>query len=361
MRSDAQGLDERLRTARESPAYVNYELVREKVLSMLALESGASDGSSLPSGYWRGELEAFEYMLDASPLVIERLREHTFHITGLKTYDYRKTRAEARRRFAEKLDALVALEGDELLVPESRKLGGFGYELDGALYNLDTLKFFECLIALQRGGVLGGLRERPSVVWEIGAGWGGFAYQFKTLCPDATYLIVDFPELFLFSAVYLMTLFPDARIGFWDSQSGPDLLSSLENLDFVFIPAAALDSMRPARLDLTINMVSFQEMTTAQVDSYVERAYELHCPYLYSLNRDRSPHNPELTSVRERMARRFWLHTIPMLDVPYQRPLDRPPFDGKLGRGVQLIRKRLRGGPFPEDYEHILGWRRAET
>ena len=325
---------------------------------MLALEAGASDGSSLPSGYWRGELQAFEYMLDASPLVVERLREHTFHITGLKTYDYRKPTAEARRRFAEKLDALVALDGAELLVPESRELGGFGYELDGALYNLDTLKFFECLIALQRSGVLSALRERPSVVWEIGAGWGGFAYQFKTLCPDATYLIVDFPELFLFSAVYLMTLFPGARVRFWEGEA--DLFSSLEDVDFVFIPAAALGSMRPPRLDLTINMVSFQEMTTAQVDAYVERAHELNCPYLYSLNRDRSPHNDELTSVRERIARRFWLHTIPMLDVPYLRPLERPPFDGKLGRGVQVIRKRLRGGPFAEDYEHLIGWRREE-
>ena len=358
---DAQGLAERLRRARESPAYANYELVRDKVLSMRALEPRASNGGSLPSGYWRSELESFEYMLDASPLVIERLREHTFHITGVKTYDYRQPSAEARRRFAAKLHALAALEGDELLVPERPELGGFGYELDGGLYNLDTLKFFECLIALQRAGVLGALRERPSVVWEIGAGWGGFAYQFKTLCPQATYLIVDLPELFLFSAVYLMTLFPGARVRFWEGQSHSELLSSLDEVDFVFIPAAALDSMRPPRLDLTINMVSFQEMTTAQVDSYVERAHELNCPYLYSLNRDRSPHNPELSSVKERIARRFWLHTIPVLDVPYQRPLDHPPFDGRLGRGVQLIRKRLRGGPSAEDYEHVMGWRRAET
>ena len=50
------------------------------------------------------------------------------------------------------------------------------------------------------------------LVWEIGAGWGGFAYQFKTLFPDVTYVIVDLPELFLFSATYLMTLFPEAKV-----------------------------------------------------------------------------------------------------------------------------------------------------
>ena len=355
-----QALADRLRTARESPAYANYELVREKVVRMRELEAGRADGRSDPSAYWQGELAGLEYMLDASPLVVERLREHTHHVTGIRTYDYRHPRAEARQRFADKLDALVALEGRELLVPESRELGGFGYELDGELYNLETLKFFECLIALQRGGVLGPLRERPGVVWEIGAGWGGFAYQFKTLCPKASYLIVDLPELFLFSAVYLMTLFPGARVRFWEGQPPAELFASLEEVDFVFVPAGALDSMRPGQLDLTLNMVSFQEMTSGQIDSYVQRAHELECPYLYSLNRDRSPHNRELTSVRERMARWFWLHTIPVLDVPYQRPLERPPFKGKLGRGIQLIRKRLDSRPSQEDYEHVLGWRRAE-
>lgn len=327
---------------------------------MLELDAGRGDGASQPSGYWRAELEVFEYMLDASPLVIDRLREHTFHVTGVRTYDYRNARAQARDRFAEKLDALVALEGRDLLVPEPRELGGFGHEFDGQLYNLETLKYFECLIALQRGGILGGLRERPGVVWEIGAGWGGFAYQFKTLCPQATYLIVDLPELFLFSAVYLMTLFPHARVRFWEGQSEAELLSSLKEVDFVFIPAAALDSMQPERLDLAVNMVSFQEMTTAQVDSYVALAHEVGCPYFYSLNRDRSPHNTELSSVRERLARYYWLHTVPVLDVPYQRPMERPPFPGKLGRGVQLIRSRLDAGPRHESYEHVVGWRRAE-
>ena len=100
-------------------------------------------------------------------------------------------------------------------MPESPALGGFGYDIDGRLFNVDTLKFYEVLIGMERGGVLAALRERERpVVCEIGAGWGGFAYQFKTLFPRSTYVIVDFPELFLFSATYLATVFPDARLAF---------------------------------------------------------------------------------------------------------------------------------------------------
>src|SRR5687768_8616440 len=159
-------------------------------------------GSAAPSEYWREELSGFDYLLDASPLIVERLREHTHHITGLRPYDYRGGQPARRAALAAKLGALREAGRDDLLVPESPALGGFGFEIDGALYNLDTLKFYEALIALDRAGVLGELRRatgRP-VVWEIGAGWGGFAYQLKTLFPDVTYVICDLPELFLFSA-----------------------------------------------------------------------------------------------------------------------------------------------------------------
>jgi len=187
-------------------------------------------------------------------------------------------------------------------------------------------------------------------VWEIGGGWGGFAYQFKTLCPNATYLIVDLPELFLFSAVYLMTLFPRARVRFWEGQSASELLSSLEDVDFVFIPAGALDSMRPERLDLTINMVSFQEMTTAQVRGYVHHAHEIGSPFLYSLNRDRSLYNTELSSVRELLAERYRTHEIPLLDLGYT----------KLPRAGDFVTRALEGvrDPRSNEYRHVVGWRR---
>ena len=131
-------------------------------------------------------------------------------------------------------------------MPESSQLGGFGFDIDGALYNIDTLKFYEALIALDRAGVLGELRAAPGrpVVWEIGAGWGGFAYQVKTLFPDVTYVICDLPELFLFSATYLMTLFPDASVLFAD----PDRPAELSDADFVFVPEyGARGHPRPRR------------------------------------------------------------------------------------------------------------------
>ena len=197
-------------------AYDAYRRVREEVLRMQAPRDDG-DRDAAPSQYWADELEHIDYLFDASPLVIRKLRHHAFHITGVRPYDYRGA-GEQRAYFEQRLRALAGLAGgSDLLLGDHETLGGFGFEIDGRRHNVDTLKFFEVLVGMHRGGILEPFRraDRRGMVVEIGAGWGGFACQFKTLFPKTTYVIVDFPELFLFSATYLMTVFPGAAVRFW--------------------------------------------------------------------------------------------------------------------------------------------------
>src|SRR5919106_1357597 len=94
-------LSARVEALRDAPVYANYERARDAVLRMLDESSDPVEGA--PSAYWTHELRNFEYMLDASPLVVEHLRHHTFHLTGVRTYEYRPHRDDARRRFEAKL------------------------------------------------------------------------------------------------------------------------------------------------------------------------------------------------------------------------------------------------------------------
>ena len=170
-----------------------YERARAAVLTMTG-DSGTvapshprTGTSADPSVYWQEELGTIDYMIEASPLILRKLRHHAFHITGIRPYDYRSKGDTRRAHFEARLQALREMAGDSLLVPESPALGGFGYDIGGRLFNVDTLKFFEVLIGMERGGVLAAVRDRERpVVCEIGAGWGGFAYQFKTLFPRST-------------------------------------------------------------------------------------------------------------------------------------------------------------------------------
>jgi hypothetical protein len=203
------------------------------------------------------------------------------------------------------------------------------------------------------------------VVWEIGAGWGGFPYQFKKLFPNVTYVITDFPELFLFSATYLMTAFPDAKVLFVADGTGEADDADWNDYDFVFVPHTALDRTRPSRLDLTVNMVSFQEMTTDQVRAYVEHAHELGSPYLYSLNRDRSHYNPELSNVRDIVSERFWPHEVEVLPVSYVKMLDKMPGAVAGSARVKAAKSKLKAiksdAKRTLDYKHVIGWRRVEA
>ena len=338
-----QQWERHLETLRETHAYRAYDRARRQVVVQLALGRTRRSTGHAPSEYWSGELSNFEYMLDASPLVVERLRHHTHHLTGLHVHDYRQSRDVQRRQFAEKLAALRALDDAGLWIPEARLLGGFGFEIDGQLVNIDTLKFYEVLIALHTGAVLNEMRQATErkLVWEIGAGWGGFAYQFKKHCPNVTYVITDFPEVFLFSATYLMAAFPDARVRFYGEVPPEETFADWRDLDFVFLPDTFHGAVRPEQVDLTLNMVSFQEMTTQQVEAYVSRAFELECPYLYSLNRDRSHHNRELSNVRSIIGHDYWPHQIDVLPVSYTKMLDADPDTPARG------------------YKHVLGWRRV--
>jgi len=331
-------------SAPDRAAFETYLRVRDEVFGMQEERDGR--GPEEPSRYWAEELEQIDYLADASPLVVRKLRHHAFQITGVRPYDYRGA-GEQQTYFERRLRALVALAGDDaLLVGEHPALGGFGFVIDGKRHNLDTLKFFEVLVGMRQAGALEvfGTRERRTVL-EIGAGWGGFAYQFKTLFPNTTYVIVDFPELFLFSATYLMTVFPQASVRFW--RPGGDAFTWNE-VDFVFVPARYADALGQARLDLLVNLVSFQEMTTRQVETYAGLAAAAGCSTLYSLNRERSAYNDELDSVSAILSRWYELREVSLLGSGYLKAT-------KKDSALSVEEARRSGRLDQAGYRHLVG------
>ena len=187
-------LQAEIESARASGAYQNYLQVRERVLEMLEEARGRSAD---PSAFWEDQVASLGFMLDASPLVIRHLREHCTDITGTKAVEYRGHRQRFTDRVKGTLAGMKTADKDNLFVPESPELGGFGCLIDGSLVNADTLKYYECLIDMSNAGVLAQFRapteigdeDGRKIVLEIGPGWGGLAYQFKTLFPSVTFVL----------------------------------------------------------------------------------------------------------------------------------------------------------------------------
>jgi putative sugar O-methyltransferase len=362
-------LDATIATLSGKAPYQNYLRVRRNVIDAM---TQANSATSRPSNYWQEELAGFEYMLDASPLIIEKLREHCYHLTGIRPYEYRQHHGHAAKAFAHKLEMLKALDGSHLFVPESRALGGFGHEIDGGLVNFDTLKFYESLIAMDRAGLLEAVRSKPNErqVWiEIGAGWGGFGYVVKTLFPQVSYVLVDLPQSLLFSATYLMSAFPDARCAIYPETSLEECSSHVRDYDFVFLPHFVFPELK-LKPDLAVNMASFQEMTTAQVTDYVKHVAEMGCPALYSHNRERSGHNTELTAVSSIIAENFakpreidvLSFSYTLLAPPAQREKAKPAPESKawFSFGKEKAPKSKASKPLtrgPTDYRHYVAER----
>ncbi len=331
-------------------AYLAYQKVLQDVLELRDLAASDLPGTARPSKYWEEELQTFDYLLEATPRIIAKLRHHCFHITGVRSYEYRSEQTSRRRAIAARLEALIGIGGRDLLVPESRELGGFGFEIDGALYNLDTLKFFEVNIGLQRMGVIERLKTsvERQLVWEIGGGWGGLARQFKMVVPNVTWVITDFPELFLFSATYVATLIPNARVLIYRGPKDDAALANWREYDFIFLPTVFPNVVPPAPPALTINLVSFQEMTDAQVSAYAKAAADVGTRAIYSLNRDRSFYNTELENVRLRLAEQFELTEVPLLETDYTSALSNRPHPPAVEMPVQEGKEDTR-------YRHIYG------
>ncbi len=75
---------------------------------------------------------------------------------------------------------------------------------------------------------------------------------------------------------------------------------------------------------------------------YVQRAHELDCRFLYSLNRERSSYNRELDSVSAAIS--------PATTGRVRSPCCRCRYQKMMGDEPSQI-----------DYKHIIGWRRVKV
>jgi len=270
--------------------------------------------SENPSPYWAEEVIGFDYIFDASPLIINKLRHHCYHLTGESPYTYRNHHNFKLDQFKSKLDLLKSISSEDLFVGEPDILGGFGFNIDGEMVNKDTLKFFECIIALNKSlsAQKSNIQKTHHNVCEIGAGWGGFAYYYSTIFPNSKYVIVDLPETLIFSYLFLTEAFPHKKIKLYDYEE-----TSLNNCDFLLIPNGKFKEF-DEEINLGVNICSFQEMTSNQVKEYVNKLHDLNCKHLYSLNRNLNINNLSLeTSISSIMSNKFITSEIEMLKIPY--------------------------------------------
>lgn len=290
----------------------NNRTLPESYLEIRNYASKFKEVSSTISNYWTEEVRSMDYLFNGTPEIINRLRDHCHWISGVRSYEYKNHHLHDKQRFEIKLNQLKNVSNGLNPVSEPRQMGGFGFEIQDSLINVDTLKYYESMIALKKSKVLDRLLglDRPRIV-EIGAGWGGFATALKSFLPKCQYVVVDLPETLIFSGTYLGQLFPsNSRKYIEESTLNP-------NEDLVFCNHSVKELLRFEKIDLVINMVSFQEMTSEQIQDYALWIKSLNADFLYSHNRPKSKHNDELDSVTKNLTLLGEFQEIQVLPVDY--------------------------------------------
>ena len=291
-----------------SQEFKHYLHVREQVRRWLDVQP--SNNGMTPSEH--AMLAALAPLWTADPDAVARLRRCGETISGVRAADYDAMEGSLKARFKTDLRRLLARGDGGIWVDEPPVLGAFGISSDGKRFNEDTLRFFRMMSLLQDAALISEFRDSSTrrTVWEIGGGWGGFAYHFKTVCPNVTYLMTGRPELFLLSAVYLMTLFPNATFRFYDPTTPIAFWQDWGRVDFAFAPEGAVRSMEPASLDLTVDLMALERMSETRASMHVQRAYDLGSRYFASVCPVGHRAANGDTEIQPTLDRLYWLHPV---------------------------------------------------
>ncbi len=291
----------------KTKVYKNYERVLPFFKNLIF------DTNNVSSDYWSQEINGFEYIFEASPSIINNLRHHCYHITGEFPYGYREHHNYNVPKFKSKLELLNSILKKDILVPEPKILGGFGHNINGKLINKDTLKYYESLIVLEKNGIFNEIKKiKAPVICEIGAGWGGFTHCLSETINDSKFIIVDLAETLIFSYLYLSELYPNKQVKLYNYEA-----NSVRDCDFLLVPSSKFNNIND-EIDLTVNLCSFQEMTSPQVEDYIKKLSYQNSKFIYSLNRNLNKNNSLLKRpVSEIISDYYEINFIKLLNISY--------------------------------------------
>lgn len=291
---------------------MNYEdqiqQLKQNVALMLQERSAnqRAAGSALPSAIWIEALSMFNYVINLSAEEFRKIRYHTGLITGNSIFaHWHQYPPIDPERFAEWIDYKFYTEG----VPQDCWLGEpptpqiprpIGLNYRGKIINADIGRYQHCATCLYTMGVVDYLAGRGSrnLVLEIGGGYGGLAHQLGSMLGGhSTYIIVDLPEMLLFSGGCLIVNNPGKRIYVYNPATfTPEFLKGkIFEYDFVLLPNYVLQQLRQVEaIHLMMNMQSFQEMSREQIEEYLDFGRDKLQGFIYSNNVDRHPFNDHL-------------------------------------------------------------------
>ncbi len=141
----------------------------------------------------------------------------------------------------------------------------------GCAFNLRWLRhvYFNTLVNKHIGAEID---DRKSFInLDIGCSYSVFSYMFKSEHPNATCVLVDFPDQLILSYWFLGNLFPDAKFATLADFADRETIDRafLEQFDFVLLPVPQYGMLQADSLDMVSNFFSLGEMRREWFEGYM--------------------------------------------------------------------------------------------
>lgn len=303
----------------EDQYFEKMRYVRERIKAIMSEKKELDAASN--AKIWTEVSSMFDYVINISEENLKHIRLHTSPITGeyVLTYWHQQPFIDPDS-FSRDCGYMSLTEDipEEYWVSEPRLLDldvALGVTYQDKVINKTFVRYQSCVSNFYHMGIFNEIRknEGTKYILEIGGGFGGLAHALKPLFgPRTTYIIVDIPTTLLFSASYLAVNNPKSNIYIYDPRSftAEFVQNELADYDFVLLPDYSLDKLyNLPYLNIAINMMSFQEMSTPEIEKYLKFTSDKLIGYIYSNNIDRHPINNDLSggSVTDLLLKYFKL------------------------------------------------------
>jgi putative sugar O-methyltransferase len=139
----------------------------------------------------------------------------------------------------------------------------------GRAVSLDFLQSIEEAYAIRDAWRATGRDGDPSVIVELGAGYGRLAYVCKKMMPASSYLIFDLPEALTCAQSWLSRVLGEHVLSYQQTET-------VAKIDRGFLSAGKVAFFLPHRIetiednsvDAFVNIYSFAEMPPASIENY---------------------------------------------------------------------------------------------
>lgn len=158
--------------------------------------------------------------------------------------------------------------------------------IDGRSMSLDFLQSVEEVYCIREAWQKSGRNAYPSVIVELGGGYGRLAYVCRKMLPDCTYIILDLPEALICANKWLNSVLPGECVPYSESRSITSFdRERLQSRKVWLLGAHQIERIAPKAADVFVNIYSFAEMPQHAIDNYFVHIDRITAGVVYSKQR----------------------------------------------------------------------------